>query len=405
VHCGFCLPACPTYVSWGLEADSPRGRIDLMKGIEEGTVALDATTIGHFDACLGCMGCVTACPSGVRYDLLIESTRAQVEAAAPRSPGERLLRSALFALFPYPRRLAWLARPIALMQQLGLQALLRRSGLVKLLPQPLRALERIAPTLVPTDLAQPLPPFTAAVGTKRGSVALLTGCVQRAFFPNVNAATVRVLAAEGFDVLVFADQGCCGALSLHVGLHDEAVRFAGDLVRRCGDLATVDAVIVNAAGCGSTLKQYAELMPSDAAAAAFEAKVRDVSEFLAEVGLVAPRRPMPLRVAYHDACHLAHAQRIRAQPRELLRAIPGLELLEIPQGEQCCGSAGVYNVLEPGSAGEIGARKAANVASVMPDLLASANPGCTLQIAAALADLGMSVATAHPIELLDASLA
>ncbi len=375
-----------------------------MKGIEEGTVALDATTIGHFDACLGCMGCVTACPSGVRYDLLIESTRAEVEAAAPRSPRERLLRAALFALFPYPQRLAWLARPIALMQQLGLQALLRRSGFVKLLPQPLRALERIAPTLVPADLAQPLPAFTAAVGTKRGSVALLTGCVQRAFFPNVNAATVRVLAAEGFDVLVFADQGCCGALSLHVGRHDEAVRFAGELVRRCGDLTTVDAVIVNAAGCGSTLKQYADLMPDDAAAAAFEAKVRDVSEFLAEVGLVAPRRPMPLRVAYHDACHLAHAQRIRAQPRELLRAIPGLELLEIPQGEQCCGSAGVYNVLEPESAGEIGARKAANVASVMPDLLASANPGCTLQIAAALADLGMSVATAHPIELLDASL-
>jgi glycolate oxidase iron-sulfur subunit len=209
--------------------------------------------------------------------------------------------------------------------------------------------------------------------------------VQRVFFPNVNAATIRVLSAEGYDVLVPADQGCCGALSLHVGRDDEARSFAAALLDRFGDLDGIDAVIINAAGCGSTLKQYSELLEGERAER-FAAKVKDVTEFLAEVGLVAERRPLPLRVAYHDACHLAHAQRIRQAPRDLLASIPGLELLEIPEGEQCCGSAGVYNLLEPEAAAEIGARKARNVASTRPDVLASANPGCTLQIQSILAD-------------------
>lgn len=403
VHCGFCLPACPTYNSWGVEMDSPRGRIDLMKGVDEGTLTLEPSVVEHFDKCLGCMACVTACPSGVRYDLLIESTRAKIEATYSRPPDDRLVRELLFGLFPYPARLRALAVPLFIYAKSGLQALVRRSGLLKLLPPRFAQFDKLAPPLTIDELSASLPPYTPALGTKRGTVAVIAGCVQRVFFPNVNAATIRVLAAEGYDVVVPSGQGCCGALSLHVGRDDEAKAFAQRLVEQFGALDGYDAVIINAAGCGSTLKQYAELIP-EPRAARFAAKVRDVNEFLAEVGTVAERRPMPLRVAYHDACHLAHSQRIREQPRALLRGIPELELVEIPDGDQCCGSAGVYNVLEPQSAAEIGARKADNVASVNPDVLASANPGCTLQIRSILAERGRSLLAAHPIEILDAAL-
>ena len=403
VHCGFCLPACPTYGSWGLEADSPRGRIDLMKGLHEGKIDLTESVVAHFDQCLGCMGCVTACPSGVRYDLLIESTRATIEAAYPRRPDDRALRSAIFALFPYPSRLRALAYPLFFYAKSGLQALLRSSGLLRLVPPRLRALENLAPPLSLEDLRAELPAYTQARGVRRGAVALVAGCVQRVFFPNVNAATIRVLAAEGYDVIVPAEQGCCGALSLHVGREDEAERFAAALVDRFGDLESIDAVIINAAGCGSTLKQYAELL-DDERARRFAAKVQDVSEFLAGIESVAAKRSLPLRVAYHDACHLAHAQRIREQPRRLLRGIPDLEVVEIPRGDECCGSAGVYNVLEPDSAAEIGNRKVDNVLSVDADVLASANPGCTLQIGSILEQRGRRLLSAHPIEILDAAL-
>ncbi len=403
VHCGFCLPACPTYRSWGLEADSPRGRIDLMKGVEEGAIALTSEVVAHFDQCLGCMGCVTACPSGVRYDLLIETTRARVEERYVRPPEDRAFREFVFALFPYPERLRALTLPLYAYAKSGLQRLVRASGLTKLLPARLAQLERMSPEPLLADLREPLPAFTKARGPRRGSVLVVAGCVQRAFFPNVNAATVRVLAAEGFDVSVPAGQGCCGALSLHAGRDGEAKAFAEKLVRSFGDVDGIDAIVINAAGCGSTLKQYAELLRTPQARR-FAAKVFDVNEFLADVGLVAKRRSFPLRVAYHDACHLAHAQRVREQPRSLLRSIPGLELVEIPSGDQCCGSAGVYNLFEPESASEIGERKAANVASVAPALIASANPGCTLQIQANLEKRGISIPAAHPIELLDATL-
>jgi glycolate oxidase iron-sulfur subunit len=383
--------------------DSPRGRIDLMNGLHQGAIELTDTVVAHFDRCLGCMACVTACPSGVRYDLLIESTRAKVEAAFPRSPAERALRAAIFALFPYPGRLRAVALPLYWYARSGLQGVVRASGLMQKLPARLRQLEAMAPPLSRDELRATLPAYTRARGRKRGTVALVAGCVQRVFFPNVNLATIRVLAAEGYDVLVPAGQGCCGALSLHAGRDEEAARFALALADRFGDLGALDAVIVNAAGCGSTLKQYADFVPGERAAR-FAAKVRDVSEFLAGVDPIAERHPMPLRVAYHDACHLAHAQRIRQQPRALLCGIPGLELVEIPEGEQCCGSAGVYNILQPESAAEIGRRKAENVRTVAPDVLASANPGCTLQIAAALGGGGKAIRTAHPIELLDAAI-
>jgi glycolate oxidase iron-sulfur subunit len=409
VHCGFCLPACPTYRSWGNEMDSPRGRIDLMKGLQDGVIALDATVTAHFDQCLGCMGCVTACPSGVRYDLLIEAQRAKLEEHAPRTPLDRLFRNFIFTLFPYPQRLRVLAVPLVLYAKSGLQALVRRTGLLAYLPARLAQLEALTPAVTLRELQSPLPPFTSArTSQARGRVAVIAGCVQRTFFPNVNAATIRVLAAEGYDVVVPQGQGCCGALSLHSGRDAEAKRFARALVERF-EREQFDAVVINAAGCGSTLKQYGELFADDPdfreRAEAFALRVRDINEFLAGVEPIAVRHPIPVRVAYHDACHLAHAQRIRSQPRTLLAAIPELELVEIPDGDQCCGSAGTYNLFEPESAREIGERKVDNVLAAAPELLASANPGCTLQIQSIVQRRGTMLRAAHPIEILDASIA
>ena len=408
VHCGFCLPACPTYESWGNEMDSPRGRIDLMKGVADGVIGLDASVIAHFDACLGCMACVTACPSGVQYDVLIESTRATVEEVARRTPLDRGFRTLIFALMPYPERLRLLALPLVAYANSGLQALVRRSGVLRLLPPRLAQLDALLPPLSFADLRRNVPAFTGAKdGRARATVGLVAGCVQRAFFPNVNAATVRVLSAEGCDVSVPAGQGCCGALSLHAGRLDEAMRFARGLIDRF-ELAPVDTIVVNAAGCGSTLKEYGELLAGEPAyaerARAFSAKVRDVNEFLVTLEPQAPRGRIEQRVAYHDACHLAHAQRVREAPRTLLRSIPGLELLEIPHGEMCCGSAGTYNLFAPAAAREIGERKADNVTSVAPDVLASANPGCTIQITSIVRERGATLAAAHPIELLDAAI-
>jgi glycolate oxidase iron-sulfur subunit len=409
VHCGFCLPACPTYKSWGNEMDSPRGRIDLMKGLSQGVISLDDTVVGHFDKCLGCMACVTACPSGVRYDLLIEAQRAKLEAAHPRGLGDRLFRELIFALFPYPGRLKLLTFPFVLYAASGVQRLVRWSGVLERVPLRFAQLEALSPNLSIGDLRLPLPEFTPARGGKaRGRVALIAGCVQRAFFPKVNASTIRVLAAEGYDVLVPPGQGCCGALSLHSGRAREAKRFARALINRFAR-ESVDAVLVNAAGCGSTLKEYGELFADEPKlrerAQAFASQVRDINEFLATVEPIARRHPIKMRVAYHDACHLAHAQRIRAQPRALLCGIPDLELLEIPDGELCCGSAGTYNLFEPKSALEIGERKVDNVLSVKPDVLISANPGCTVQIESILRRRGASLPAAHPMEILDASIA
>jgi glycolate oxidase iron-sulfur subunit len=407
VHCGFCLPACPTYNSWQEEMDSPRGRIDLMKGADDGVIALDSVVAEHIDACLGCMACVTACPSGVRYDLLIEATRARIEEQVPRAPADRAFREFVFALFPYPGRLRVLAPFLWLGKMLGLPRL-AAGPLGRVLPPRLRQLATMAPPIALRDTFASLPPLTPARGTARARVALVAGCVQRTFFPGVNAATIRVLSAEGCDVSVPAGQGCCGALSLHSGRLAEAKRFARELIVRF-ERENYDAILINAAGCGSTLKEYGVLLAGETGwserAAAFAAKVRDINEYLAALEPRAPRTPVPLRVAYHDACHLAHAQGIRSQPRELLRAIPQLELLEIPDGDQCCGSAGTYNLFEPESAHEIGVRKVDNVERVAPDLLASANPGCTLQIQAILRERGTRLRAAHPIEILDASIA
>jgi len=403
VHCGFCLPHCPTYQNWGEEMDSPRGRIDLMRGLRTGQTPMTPTVAAHFDRCLGCMACVTACPSGVRYDVLIEETRAYVEREYRRGFWDRLHRWMIFQVFPYPRRLRAMAAFLLVYVWTGMRWLVRHSGVLKLVPSRMRQLEELQPAVTLRSVFSRLPARVPAAGERRMRVALVAGCVQRIFNPGVNDATIRVLAAEGCDVIVPAGQGCCGALSMHAGREEESLRFARDLIERFSR-EPVDAVVINAAGCGSHLKDYARLFPDDARAREFAAKVRDVNELLAALPPRAPRRPLQLRVAMHDACHLVHAQRIKAQPRKLLGAIPGLTLVEVPDSEQCCGSAGIYNLVQPQSAEQIGQRKVDNVLSTRAELLASANPGCTLQIQKILRERGKRLPAAHPIEILDASI-
>ena len=426
VHCGFCLPSCPTYVLWGEEMDSPRGRIYLMKAALEGRTEMTPAFVGHFDACLGCMGCVTSCPSGVQYAPLIEATRAQIERRYPRSFADRLFRGAIFALFPYPARLRTALMPLAILQMIGnnrggredrkeQNGLTLRSqraprffpGRASLFAR-LRATLSLAPKVTWRSLFASIPARTPAVGPTRLTVGLLTGCVQRLVFPRVNAATVNVLSAEGCDVLAPSEQGCCGALALHAGRVDEARAFARRTIE-VFERAGVERIAVNAAGCGSSMKEYGQLLADDSVwadrALAFSARVRDVTEIVSELGPSrAPRHPLALRVAYHDACHLAHAQGVRQPPRDLLRSIPGVEILPFAEQEICCGSAGIYNLVEPDAARELGDRKAGHIDAVNPDVVATANPGCMLQMATASARLGRSRPICHPIEILDASI-
>jgi len=421
VHCGFCLPACPTYQLWGEEMDSPRGRIHLVSQVLDGA-PLTPAAAAHFDRCLGCMACMTACPSGVKYDVLIEAARAWTEdpSTTPgpppeppageggrRSLRERATRAAIFAVFPYPRRLRALTAPLRAAQRTGADRWLAGSGLPARVAPAAQAALRLAPPASPAARAGRLPARVAARGTRRSVVGMLTGCVQSVFFPGVNAATARVLAAEGCDVIIPPRQGCCGALSLHSGRAAEAGRFARATIE-VFEKAGVDAVVVNSAGCGSAMKEYARLLAGDPAwagrAEALSAKVRDLAEFVSELGPVAERQPLPVTAAYHDACHLSHAQRVTRQPRSLLAAIPELRLVELPDAGTCCGSAGVYNLLQPDAAQALGERKADSVLATSARLLVSANPGCTLQISAALASRGEAVATAHTAEVLDASI-
>ena len=435
VHCGFCLPACPTYQLWGEEMDSPRGRIHLITQLLDGSPGTPAAGL-HLDRCLGCMACVPACPSGVRYDRLITAARSWQEDSPPaeagaapsgaaptgpppvipaRSRRDRATRAAIFATFPYPRRLRPLLAPLRAAQKTGVAGRLARSTLASRLTPELTAALRVAPPPrsgaagrgpLPGEPSR-LPRRVPARGTRRAVVGMLTGCVQQVFFPAVNAATARVLAAEGCDVIIPAGQGCCGALSMHGGRLAEARRFARRTIA-VFEQAGVDTVVVNSAGCGSAMKEYAELLEGDGGwgrrAAALSARVRDLSEFLADLGPAARRYPLPVKAAYHDACHLGHAQRITAPPRALLGGIPELLLTEIPNGSTCCGSAGIYNLVQPGPARELGERKADAVASTGARLLIAANPGCTLQISAALADRGQVLPVAHLAEVLDASL-
>ena len=394
VHCGFCLDACPTYVLWAEEADSPRGRIVLidegLSGDGGGEVSAEMAT--HFDRCLGCMACVSACPSGVRYDRLIERVRPQVERHHRRSPSERALRRLLFETLPHPRRLQALVPTLAAARRLGAERL----------PDRLSVMMKVAPrtTVRKARGARRIPEHTPAVGAQRGRVALLLGCVQRVFFPDVHRATIATLAAEGFEVLAPPAPECCGALELHAGEEESALARAQATVSAFAALGDIDHIVVNAAGCGAAMKEYGELLDTPGARA-FAARVRDISEVLAGVEPRAPRGPLPMKVVYHDACHLAHAQKIRSQPRALLDGIPELELLENPvEPEICCGSAGIYNLVQPDTAAELGVRKARNLIATGADAIAAGNPGCAAQLDRHLRELGRPLPIHHPAELL-----
>jgi glycolate oxidase iron-sulfur subunit len=398
VHCGFCLPTCPTYQLWGEEMDSPRGRIQLMDlGHEEGTSLSDEVVL-HLDNCLGCMACVTACPSGVQYDRLIEQVRPQIERHGARTRAQRAYRRMIFELFTHPGRMRALAPLMALQGRLGVNE--RLSDRIR---QPhLRALLRLAPPVKLRTAMRQLPEVVPARGTRKGTVGFMQGCVQRAFFGDVNAATVRVLAAEGWEVHSPRQPRCCGALMMHAGVEDDAKGLARATIAAYEGF---DFVAVNVSGCGSSMKEYDHLLSDDPQwaerAKAFVAKTRDVHELLGEHEPQAKRHPLPMTVAYHDACHLAHAQQVRTQPRELLRGIPGLELVEPADWEICCGSAGIYNLVKPEPAAELGKRKAANLAATGAEAIAAANPGCSIQISA---HLEQPVPIYHPMTLLDLSI-
>jgi len=404
VHCGFCLPVCPTYTLWGQEMDSPRGRIYLMKLAADGIAEMNATWVSHFDRCLGCMACMPACPSGVDYGKLIEATRAQIERNTHRTAAEKLHRRFIFDTFTRPERLRLLRLPLLAYQKLGLQAVVRASGALKLLPKKLRATESLIPKF---GAYESVAEITPPVGTKRRRVGLLLGCVQREFFSQVNAATVRVLSAEGCEVIAPQAQACCGALLVHAGEESAAL----DLARKTIDTfekAAVETIVTNAAGCGSNVKEYGHLLRDDPhyaeRARNFSTKCKDVSEILTELEPRRERHPLRLRVAYHDACHLQHAQGVRTQPRSLLSGIPGLQLTEIPEAALCCGSAGIYNLVQPDAAGALADRKADLIVPLQADVVATGNPGCVLQLQSALVRLRQKTPVVHTIQILDASL-
>jgi glycolate oxidase iron-sulfur subunit len=403
VHCGFCLPACPSYVLLGREMDSPRGRIYTMRAGVEHRVTISSGVVQHFDTYLGCMACETACPSGVKYAPLIEQTRAAIEQHHRRPASERWFRRLLFAVLPYPSRLRALAIPVRLAQQLR-----RLPSLVNAFPSKLSALLLLAPTVSFATTQLETPELTPASGSRRLTVGLVTGCVQRAFFGDVNQATARVLAAEGCEVRTPRAQGCCGALALHAGEPGVARRFAKALIQ-VFEREAVEVIAVNAAGCGSSMKGYGHLFRDDAEwavrAETFASKVRDVTEVIAGLGEPrAPRRTMPLKVAYHDACHLAHAQGVRDQPRAILSSIPGVTIVSIAERDLCCGSAGIFNLVQPEMATTLGDRKVSHIADAQPDVVVTSNPGCILQMRSAAERAGHTFSVRHIIELLDEAI-
>ncbi|MEJ5199731.1 MAG: heterodisulfide reductase-related iron-sulfur binding cluster [Anaerolineae bacterium] len=391
VHCGFCLPACPTYQVLGEEMDSPRGRILLMKSALEGNLTVEET-LPYIDRCLGCQGCVTACPSGVRYGDLVTAFRAHAEARRKRPFMAQIRRTLVRETIPYPDRF----RVAAVAGKIG-------KAMEGLVPTELRSMLSLLPEQMPQ--ARPLPAFYPAEGPRRARVALLAGCVQQALAPDFNWATLRVLAKNGVEVVIPAGQECCGALGMHQGETEEARRHARANLRVFPK--DVDAIITNAAGCGSGLHEYPLLFagqPEAEAAAELAHKAVDVSVFLDQLGIVPlPPLPQPLKVAYHDACHLAHAQKVTDPPRKLLRAIPNLTLLEVPEGEMCCGSAGTYNIEQPEIANELGRRKAANILKTGADAVAAGNIGCLVQIRTHLRLAGRPLPIYHTVELLDAA--
>jgi glycolate oxidase iron-sulfur subunit len=409
VHCGFCLPTCPTYAETGLEMDSPRGRLYLMKALADGRLALDDAVVRHLSLCLDCRACETACPAGVQYGDLVEATKAEIEQRRPGSPVRRLLRHLAFAwLLPSPAALRLFAGLLRLYQQSGLQSLVRRSGLLRLLPATMAASEALLPPLPPAAERGPLPEIVPARGERVGRVGFIHGCVQDVVFRAHNLATLRLLTRNGHEVAIPRAQRCCGALHAHGGAPEQARALARENIAAF-EAASVETVVVNAAGCGAHLRNYGHLLRDDPAwrerAVAFATRVADATEVLARRPLAGPIGPLPMRVTYHDPCHLAHGQKVRAQPRALLRAVPGLDLVDLRESEMCCGSAGSYNLTEPEMARRLLERKVRHVQATDAEAVITANPGCILQIAAGLRAAGSPARVLHVVELLDAAYA
>jgi glycolate oxidase iron-sulfur subunit len=405
VHCGLCLASCPTFAELGTEMDSPRGRIFLIKSLAEGRIDLTDSTARHLSLCLDCRACETVCPAGVPYGRLIEAAKVEIERRRPGPWGRRFFRWLNFGvLLRRPALLRAAASLLRLYQVSGAQGLVRRTGLVRRLPGTLPAWEALTPTMPSAAARASLPPLIAAEGARRGRVALLSGCVQSVVFGEHNRATARVLARNGYEVVVPSAQGCCGALNAHGGDHARAVEMA----RRTIDVfenAGADAVVVNTSGCGAHMKAYGTLLADDPAyaerARRFSATVKDFAEFLAQAPLRGPLLPVRMTVAYHDPCHVVHGQKIRTQPRQLLAQIPGLTLVPLAESDWCCGSAGIYNLTQPEMAERLLARKTQHVLATGADALVTANPGCILQIEKGLRERGSAMPVLHLVEILD----
>ena len=405
VHCGLCLAYCPTFSELGTEMDSPRGRIFMIKSLAEGRMSLTDPTVEHLSLCLDCRACETVCPSGVPYGRLIEAAKAEIERQRPGGPARRAFRWLNFGLLlGSPRMLRLAAAGLRFYQASGLQALVRRSGLVKLLPGTLPAWEALLPPMPRGADRAPLPALIAAEGVRRARVALLTGCVQSVVFGAHNRATARILAKNGLEVVVPSDQGCCGALNAHGGDHARALAMARRTIE-VFERARVDTVVVNTSGCGAHMKAYGALLADDPAwaerARRFAATVQDISELLAKAPLRGPLRAVPMTVTYHDPCHVVHGQKIKKEPRQLLAQVPGLTLVELPESDWCCGSAGIYNLTQPEMATRLLARKVGHVESTGAQAVVTANPGCILQIQQGLRARGREVAVLHLVEILD----
>lgn len=406
VHCGFCLPACPTYVDTRNELDSPRGRIYLMKNAVEGKIPMDESFVSHIDLCLGCLACQTACPSGVHYSSLIETTRSQIERRYKRDYMDKKLRDLIFKLFPYKNRLRLLLPLLVFYQYSGLKYLLTGTVIAKLLPSRLESLLALSPPVRFSTLLKSAN-RSVRLNNAKYKVALLTGCVQSVFFPEVHISTINVLKKLGCSIDIPDRQGCCGALSLHSGRLNESREFARKIIDQFSK-ENYDAIIVNSAGCGSSMKEYFNLFRDDKLysekARILSSRTKDILEFIHSCNLTGKMNKINLKLTYQDACHISHGQRIRTAPRELLKIIPGIEYIEMPESDMCCGSAGIYNLTQQEMSGRLLDRKLSNLKKLDVDLLVVGNPGCLLQIQSGLKKHNINLQTCHPVELLDRAL-
>jgi glycolate oxidase iron-sulfur subunit len=421
IHCGFCLPTCPTYAVLGVEMDSPRGRIYQMQAVAEGRMEISPDFVDHMYCCLGCRACETACPSGVQFGKLIEAARDQTNFplhehsdrhAALESPAERLLRRFFFDVMLPSRFITSLVfAGLKVYQRTGIQALVHRTGLldmVNALPTPFQGQLKVPEELMPNAggdlMPAPLPEITPATGRKRYRVGFISGCIMDQVFRDINEATIRVLAANGCEVITPVQQQCCGALHVHAGEAGEGRKLAKHNID-VFEFYNCDAIIINSAGCGSNLKEYGHLLRDDPAyaqrASAFSAKVKDISEFLTSIDWNHDLGNVSHVVAYHDACHLAHGQKIKQQPRQLLKAIPGIKLVDLKEADWCCGSAGIYNITNQEMASQLLERKMKNIAATRASIIATGNPGCMMQIALGARERGMNLEVVHPVQLLD----